>query len=133
MEGARDKSEALRVDRWLWCARFYRARTLATEAVKGGHVRVNGQRVKASHELKIGDLVSIVRRDTLQEVTVLGVPERRGPAVEAAKLYEESSESVARREAARERRRFERYEPPTPGRPDKLTRRLIRDKRRGER
>lgn len=127
-----DVAEALRIDRWLWCARLFRARTRAADAVKGGHVRVNGRRVKASHALKIGDEIRILRGETEQALKVLALAERRGPAAEAAELYEETPESLAERQAAAERRRFAYYDAPTRGRPDKLTRRLIRNKRRGE-
>jgi ribosome-associated heat shock protein Hsp15 len=125
-------NEASRVDRWLWCARFFRARTLATEAVKGGHVRVNGQRIKPSRALKIGDRLNIARGAEMIEVTVCAVPERRGPAAEARGLYAETLESAERRQRALEQRRFERPKAPTPGRPDKTTRRLIRNRRRGD-
>lgn len=120
--------ETLRIDRWLWCTRFYKTRSIAADAVKGGHVRVNGQRVKPAREVRIGDTLVIAQGDVEREVTVAGIPMRRGPAPEAATCYVESEASIAKRREAAERRAIERelYRAPTPGRPDKRTRRLLR-------
>lgn len=129
--GAEPESEALRIDRWLWCARFFKTRSLAADAVKGGHVRVNGQRAKPARDVKVGDTLTIQQGDIEREITVAGIPVRRGPATEASRCYIESDASIARREEARERRSIERElrRPPTPGRPDKRTRRLLRARR----
>ncbi|HEX7081864.1 MAG TPA: RNA-binding S4 domain-containing protein [Gammaproteobacteria bacterium] len=129
-----DGAEALRIDRWLWCARFYKTRSLAAQAVKGGHVRVNGQRAKPAREVRVGDILSITKDDLEREVTVAGIPSRRGPAPEAARCYVETAESIARGQEAAERRSIDRLlgRSPTPGRPDKRTRRLIRAQRSGE-
>ncbi len=128
---ARTDSEQLRVDRWLWCARFFKTRTAAAGGVRGGHVRVNEQRVKASHTIRIGDVISVTGSGTLLEVEVTGIPLRRGPAAEARQHYRETEASVARREAAAEQRKVlaSLPLPPTRGRPDKRTRRLLRSKR----
>ena len=86
-----------RLDRWLFAVRLFRSRTLAAQAVTGGRVHVNGERVRAAHEARAGDRVSFVR-DTVQfECAVLSVPQRRGPASEAARCYEETPASAARR------------------------------------
>jgi ribosome-associated heat shock protein Hsp15 len=123
--------DTLRIDRWLWCARFFKTRSLAADAVKGGHVRVNGQRVKPARDVKIGDELTIAQGDVERGVTVVGIPARRGPAPEAMQCYVESEESIARCREAAERRGAERalYRPPTEGRPDKRTRRLLRQRR----
>lgn len=122
-------NDALRVDRWLWCARFFKSRNGAAEAVKSGHVRLNGQRVKPSREVRVGDLLSISRGTLDFELRVAGIPMRRGPASEAAGCYDETPESIAAREAKRSARSGPLADlglPPTTGRPDKRTRRLIR-------
>ncbi len=103
MDAAADR---LRVDKWLWVARLARSRTIATEAVRGGRVQVNGQRVKPGREVGRGDRIEIVRDDVRRSVTVLGVAARRGPASVAALLHEESAESIAERERAASERRL---------------------------
>jgi len=118
---------ALRLDLWLWYARFFKSRSIAAQAVKGGHVRLNGQRPKPSKDVQVGDVVSIVRSHHETEVAVRSIPSRRGPASEASLCYAETADSVA----ARERREADRRDAgslraPTDGRPDKRTRRLIR-------
>jgi len=121
-----EEADALRIDRWLWCARFYKTRSLAATQIKLGRVRVNGQRVKPAHSLKIGDRLEVERGDFVQEVTVADMPRRRGPGAEAQRCYVETAESLERKRLAAERRAAEpRVEAPTPGRPDKRTRRLL--------
>jgi ribosome-associated heat shock protein Hsp15 len=113
----------LRIDKWLWCARFFRTRSLAQAAVEGGHVQVNDDRVKASRNVRIGDRLRIQRDQERIEVEVTGLPKRRGPAVEARMHYRETAESEAARLRARELRRLT-----TPGsarRPDKRERREL--------
>lgn len=123
--------ESLRIDRWLWCARFFKTRSLAAGAVKGGHVRVNGQRAKPARDVRVGDTLTILQGEVEREVTVAGIPTRRGPAPEASRCYVETEASIARRLEAQERRKAERelQRAPTPGRPDKRTRRLLRARR----
>lgn len=116
----------LRVDKWLWCARFFKSRSLAAEAVAGGKVHVNGQRVKPARDVRIGDLLDITVGHEVHTVEVLGIPARRGPAPEARLCYEESAASIARRERSREQRRLAAMAAPqTQGRPDKHTRREL--------
>ena len=115
----------LRVDKWLWCARFFRSRGLAQAAVEGGHVQVNGERVKPARVVRVGDRLRITRERERWEVEVTGIPARRGPATEARLHYRETPESEAARATVRE---FDRLSAPvSDGRPDKRERRdLIR-------
>jgi ribosome-associated heat shock protein Hsp15 len=119
--------ERLRIDRWLWCARFFKTRSAAAEAVRSGHVRLNAQRVKPSHAVKVGDALSLELPDSSErEVTIEAIPLRRGPAAEAAAAYVETLESIERRRLAAEQRALRpAFAPPTAGRPDKRTRRLL--------
>jgi ribosome-associated heat shock protein Hsp15 len=122
---------ALRIDRWLWAARFYKTRSLAAEAVAGGRVHVNGERAKASRAVREGDEVELVVGRVRRTVIVRGVAERRGPASEAARLYEETPESVAAREllAAQAKAAGEQVVRGE-GRPTKRDRRRMDDARR---
>jgi len=124
-------TRGLRIDKWLWCARFFKTRGLAQQAVEGGHVQVNGERVKASRHVKVGDRLRITRERERFEVDVTRIPARRGPAAEARGHYLETAESEAARATVRE---FDRLTAPVhSGRPDKRERRdLLRQvKRRG--
>jgi ribosome-associated heat shock protein Hsp15 len=127
---AEQQTEAgLRIDKWLWCARFFKSRSQATAAVAGGLVHVNGERVKPSRAVHVDDRLEITRDEQRFEVVIRGLPLRRGPAAEARTHYVETEASVAAREQQRERSRLA---PPAPdGRPDKHARRLLRDLRRG--
>jgi ribosome-associated heat shock protein Hsp15 len=98
----------MRIDKWLWAARFYKTRSLATEAVAAGHVQVGGARVKPAREVRVGETVEIRRGTFRSTVVVRGLAERRGPATDAAALYEETAESVAAREEQRAERRYAR-------------------------
>jgi len=120
-------ADRLRVDRWLWCARLFKSRSAAAEAVRGGHVRLNEQRVKPAHAVKVGDVVHIESGSaTPRDLTVASIPVRRGPAAEAATTYVESAESIERRlRAAQQRALRPAFAPPTAGKPDKRTRRLL--------
>lgn len=129
-----DGSDRLRVDRWLWCARFFKSRSAAADAVRGGHVRLNGQRVKPAHAVKVGDALQIaLPRGPDRDVAIAVIPTRRGPAPEAASSYVETPESIERRrKAAEDRAARGPYLPPTAGKPDKRTRRLLlRARQRG--
>lgn len=119
----------LRIDKWLWFARFFKNRSQATDAVAGGLVHVNGERVKPSRAVQVNDRVEITRGEIRFEIVVQGMPVRRGPAPEARLHYSETEASIAERERHRERARLA---PPAPdGRPDKHARRMLRDLRRG--
>ncbi len=123
--------EALRLDRWLWFTRFYKTRTAASEAVRGGHVRVNGEPGKSATRVCVGDRVRLVRHQQTWDFEVVAIPRRRGPAAEARACYEESEESMARREEMSAELRRDRLRlPVTRGKPDKRTRRLLRDRHR---
>jgi len=97
---------ALRVDKWLWAARFFKTRSLASEAISGGKVKVNGATTKPAREIKVGDRLDIANSETRWEIIVKALSEKRGPAPEARLLYEETPDSIAAREAARDSRRF---------------------------
>jgi ribosome-associated heat shock protein Hsp15 len=122
-----------RIDKWLWYARFFKTRSLAAQAVSGGKVHVNGERVKPAHDVRVGDRLSIVINGADAEFDVLGMPERRGPAPEARTHYAETPESVARREKLREQHRLAELTRPRPeGRPDKRDRRKLVRIQRGQ-
>jgi ribosome-associated heat shock protein Hsp15 len=114
--------ESVRIDKWLWAARFYKTRSAATEAVAGGHVHVGGARVKPSRDLRVGETVEVTHGTRRREVVVTGLAERRGPASVAATLYTETPASIARGE----QQRVERRAAPQPvGRPSKVDRRRL--------
>ena len=120
-------TEKLRLDKWLWAARFFKTRSLAAQAIEGGKVKLNGQRIKPAKELHVSDVVDIQIGDDTWQVTVRELSARRGPAEVARKLYEESEESLARRQAQAAMRRVE-SEPAAQihGRPTKRNRRMIK-------
>ena len=124
----------MRIDKWLWAARFFKTRTAANEAVLGGHVHVGGERVKPAREVRVGDTIEI-RRDALRwMVVVTALGDRRGPANVAATLYEETPESVEAREQNRLERRLARPLGADLGaRPTKQARRRIEALRRSGR
>ena len=129
MEQQAHETAGLRIDKWLWCARFYKSRSQATTAVAGGLVHVNGERVKPSRAVHLDDRIEITRDELRVEVVIRGLPARRGPAPEARTHYVETEASIVAREQQRERARLA---PPAPsGRPDKHARRILRDLRRG--
>ena len=124
--------ERLRIDKWLWAARFYKTRSLATDEIDKGRVAVNGQEAKPAREVKVGDTVSMRREGVTRTVVVKGVSDVRGPAPVAQQLYEETPESVEERTRAAEQRRYAR-EPSLSiehGRPTKRGRREL-DEARG--
>jgi ribosome-associated heat shock protein Hsp15 len=126
-------SDRHRVDKWLWCARFFKTRSLAAQAVSGGKVHVNGDRVKPAHNIRAGDRVSLMINGALAEFDVMGLPARRGPAPEAQKSYVERPDSVERRAKLREAHRLaELSRPRSEGRPDKRDRRRLAKFQRGE-
>jgi ribosome-associated heat shock protein Hsp15 len=122
-----------RIDKWLWCARFFKTRSLAAQAVSGGKVHINGERVKPAHSVRVGDRLSIVINGADAEFDVIGLPERRGPASEARTHYAETPDSVTRREKLREQHRLAELTRPRPeGRPDKRDRRKLVRIQRGQ-
>ena len=126
--------ERVRIDRWLWAARFFKTRSAATDAVAGGHVQVGGERVKPAKDVRVGDTLEIRRGETRWTVVVTGIAERRGSASVAAELYEETAESLEARERQRLERRLARpLGADLDGRPTKQARRRIDALRRGAR
>lgn len=121
-----DRESRVRLDKWLWAARFQKTRRLALEAINGGKVYVDGVRPKASKEVKVGQEIHIRQGPYERVVRVRAVADRRGPASEAAKLYEETPESIARRETLQAQLRLEAAgRPRSAGRPTKQQRRKI--------
>jgi len=117
---------SVRIDKWLWAARFYRTRALACGAIETGHVRIDGERVKPARGVKAGDRVTVRKGGIAWEIEVVAPAERRGSASEAAKLYREDAASVAAREQEIARRRAA-APPRLPGRPTKRDRRALDD------
>jgi len=128
-----ESADRHRLDQWLWFARFYKTRSLAAGAVTGGRVKVNGERAKPAHAVRVGDRLSITSQQESSDIEVRDLPARRGPASEAQACYAESPESVKRRAAHREQRRLaEMSRPQSDTRPDKRERRLLDKLRRGQ-
>ena len=126
--------DEVRIDRWLWTARFFKTRGAATDAVLGGRVHVNGARVKPAKDVRTGDTVEVTIGDTRREVVIAALAERRGPATVAQSLYEETPDSVARREQRSADRRFARPLGADLGaRPTKQDRRRLEALRRANR
>lgn len=128
MTGRQDpeSSAGVRIDKWLWAARFYKTRALAQKAVEGGKVRLNGERCKCSRELRPGDRVDINIEGLEWGVTVRGLSGQRGPAPVARQLYEEDPASLeARQRRMEERRHVEDPGSQIRGRPTKRDRRLL--------
>lgn len=122
-----DKTQAkTRLDKWLWAARFYKTRQLAAEAINGGHVRLNGQRIKPSRVVQLADELSIHKTPFTFEITVEDLSVRRGPAKVAQLLYREKDESIQKRETLAEQRKLNAAQfPHAERRPDKRNRRRI--------
>jgi ribosome-associated heat shock protein Hsp15 len=125
-KSANDPLDNVRLDLWLWAARFFKTRSLAKQAIESGKIEVAGQAAKPSRALRIGEALQVRRGLELFEIEVLALSEQRGAASVAQTLYRESDASVARREAEREKRRMEAngYRAPA-SKPDKRARRLI--------
>ncbi len=125
----------MRIDKWLWAARFFKTRALATEAVAGGHVRLNGARVKPAKDVRVGDTLEIRIGVVEWTVTVKGLSEKRGPAKVAQQLHEETPES----RRAREEQALQRKSAPPPlgadlgARPTKQARRRLDALRKAQR
>ncbi|MBS0378751.1 MAG: RNA-binding protein [Proteobacteria bacterium] len=122
-----ERTGAARIDRWLFAVRLYGSRALAAQAVAGGRVHVNGERVKPARALKAGDRVTFTRGTVEFECRVSAIPLRRGPAAAAVLCYEESAQSVARRTEFASRMKLAAALTPRPqGRPDKHERARLR-------
>jgi ribosome-associated heat shock protein Hsp15 len=116
----------VRIDKWLWAARFFKTRNLAKQAIEGGKVHIDGQRVKASKDLTLGLILQIRQGFDEREVVVIGLSEQRRGAPEAALLYEETPASLTRREASAQQRTLaSAMQPTSDGRPTKKQRRQI--------
>jgi ribosome-associated heat shock protein Hsp15 len=125
--------DKLRIDKWLWAARFYKTRSLATDEINKGRIEVNAQVAKPAREVKVGDTVAMRREGQVRTVQVLGLSGVRGPAPQAQALYAETPESLKAREDFSMRRRFER-EPAQSiahGRPTKRDRRDLQEAQHG--
>jgi ribosome-associated heat shock protein Hsp15 len=121
-----DTKDAHRLDKWLWHARFYKTRSLATAAINGGKVRLNAERIKPAHRVRIGDRLSLSQAGIVAEYQVLGLPARRGPAAEAQAHFLETPASAERRIHLREQQRLAQVSRPRPdARPDKRDRRRL--------
>lgn len=119
--------DSLRIDKWLFFTRFYKTRGKASAAVTGGHVSRNGERAKPSLPVKVGDRLTITRDRYTWVIDVAKLPARRGPATEAQACYVETPQSEQQRVALAEALKSDRMGlPQTPGRPDKHTRRQLR-------
>lgn len=119
-----DELASVRLDKWLWAARFYKTRSIAKAAIEAGHVRVNGERAKVAREVRPGLMISLRQGREDREVEVLALSDQRRGAPEAQRLYRETEASLARSEQARLARQAEHAATPD-GRPGKKDRRLI--------
>ncbi len=118
--------DKVRLDKWLWAARFFKTRAMASEAINGGHVHLNGSRPKPSRTLALGDELTIQKGQDSFSITVLLLADKRGPASIAQQLYEEDEASRRKREQLAEQRRLEAAaQPRQQRRPDKKGRRQI--------
>jgi ribosome-associated heat shock protein Hsp15 len=121
-----ENADKVRLDKWLWAARFFKTRALASEAINGGHVHLNGSRVKPARAVNIGDELHITKGSETFVLLVNLLSERRGPASVAQQLYQESEASREKREKYAEQRRLESASDSRPDRrPDKRARRQI--------
>lgn len=117
---------SVRLDKWLWAARFYKTRSIAKTMIDGGKVHYNQQRVKPNKEVKIGDCIRLSQGNIQKEIIILGITEKRGPAPEAQKLYQETETSIAKREQIAEARKYGALSMPNPERrPTKKERREL--------
>lgn len=122
-----------RLDKWLWHARLFKTRALATQAVSGGKVKLNGERIKPAHDLRLGDRLTISLDQDAIDIDVVGFPLRRGPAGMATACYAETPQSLERKAANRVQQRLASLvRPQTDTRPDKRQRRQLEKLRRSQ-
>lgn len=122
-----------RLDKWLWHTRFFKTRSLATAAVTGGKVKVDGERVKPAHDVKVGDRLTLTIQQQSLDIDVRAIPVRRGPAAEAQACYAQTPESLQRNTVLREQHRLAALSRPRPDtRPDKRERRQLDKLRRNQ-
>lgn len=122
-----NESDKVRIDKWLWAARFFKTRSMATEAIDGGHVHLNGDRIKPARTVKMGDMLRIHTQHGDFEVQVRMLSDKRGPAEQARLLYEETAESIEKRtRAAEDKALAPQFDhPDVRGRPTKKWRRQL--------
>jgi ribosome-associated heat shock protein Hsp15 len=126
MKKLHDNNAVIRADKWLWAARFFKTRSLATLAINGGKVHLNGTRIKPAHKLGVGDQLTIRKGPYTFAITIAGLSLQRGPAEIARSLYCESQESQQQRQQVREQQKMEGKSPGRhERRPDKRERRQI--------
>lgn len=126
-----NNATCMRIDKWLWCARFYKTRAIAVQAIEKGHVQLNQLAAKASKEIKAGDLLTLQQGQDKRTVLVLGIASHRGPAPIAQALYAETPESITERTLQAEQRRLapEPAHSVKDGRPTKRDRRHLQELR----
>lgn len=121
------ESTPVRLDKWLWAARFYKTRSMASDAVNGGHVHINGQRCKSSKTVQVGDEIKITKKSVNITIMVEGLSVKRGPASQAQSLYKETEQSIRQREMTKLQRQAHNLANPHPSRrPDKRQRRQLK-------
>jgi ribosome-associated heat shock protein Hsp15 len=128
-----EPNDSHRLDKWLWHTRFFKTRSLATRAISGGKVHLNGERIKPAHRVRVGDQISLSLQGIVGEFVVLGLPVRRGPAAEAQSQYSETPASAERRARFKEQQRLANMSRPhSDARPDKRERRQLVRLHRGQ-
>lgn len=133
MSEADETGERARLDKWLWCSRFYKTRSLAAQAIAAGKAHLNGERVKPAHAVRLGDTISVVFHGVVAEFKVLSIPARRGPAAQSQMHYVETPASAQRRERFREQHRLANLSRPySEEKPDKRERRALLKLQRGQ-
>jgi ribosome-associated heat shock protein Hsp15 len=131
MKPAVEMVDRMRADKWLWAARFYKTRSLAMQAINGGKVHLNGERIKAARRVCRGDRLTIQKGPYRFSITVDELSARRGPATEARTLYTESQQSASERQALYAERKLQGHDPKVRARrPDKRARRRLRELKR---
>lgn len=127
------RSARCRLDKWLWCTRFYKTRSMAQQAICAGRAHLNAERVKPSHAVRVGDVVSVVQDGVVAEFNVIALPARRGSAAQSRGHFAETPASCERRERLREQHRLANLSRPrSEERPDKRDRRILLKLQRGQ-